>query len=57
MDVSSEKGKVDVKSIKNTYPDIIFSVENNLNRISRALNECHLRMYHDSVKDLVLRTE
>ena len=36
---------------------MIFTVETNLNRISRALNECHLRMYHDSVKDLVFRND
>ena len=44
------------KSLKNEFCDLINSVENNKSRISKALNECHLKIYHEKVKDMALRS-
>ena len=55
VDCSTER--VDAKEIKNSYPEIVFSVEESHNRLSRALNECHLSIYHNYVKDMVLRNQ
>ena len=52
---SEELDRQITKSLQNEYCDIIHSIENNKSRISMALNEVHLKLYHEKVKDLALR--
>ena len=51
------QNEINSKMIKETYSEIIFSVENNYFRVAQSLNECFYKIYHDKVKDLARRPQ
>ena len=44
------------KCYKDKYPDIVFGETNRLSELSMLINECLINVYHDSVKEVPMKS-